>query len=190
MIPLKLGQTHTLQNKSHIDLAYSTRSKDLGVKIIDMIDTYSKQYCDSLELAYGYGMLSEGGEEVIESMVAGLDLDGKSILDFGSGLGGAALYLAGKYNVKVTGLEINPRMIQDAIQRIPVHLKSQVVFVLAQNTEELPFKDKHFDIVMSKGVIVHLNDKQHESLFYEFNRILKPDGTLLIHDWLSNQDGK
>ena len=47
----------------------------------------------------------------------------------------------------------------------------------------LPFADNTFDIIISKGVLVHVHDNL--PLFQQFHRVLKPGGQLIINDWLS-----
>ncbi len=68
-----------------------------------LIHEYSKSYCESLEWAYGTGMMSEGGGEAIEKMVRDIPLSGFRVLDVGCGLGGVACYLASQYQVEVIG---------------------------------------------------------------------------------------
>lgn len=58
--------------------------------------TYTDEYCHQLELAYGNNMMSEGGGDAIENMFENIDIEHKKALDFGSGLGGVAFYLAEK----------------------------------------------------------------------------------------------
>ncbi len=52
----------------------------------------------------------------------------------------------------------------------------------------LPLPDNEFDIVYSKGVLTHVQDKL--PLFKEVARTLKAGGVLLIDDWLSPIQGK
>ena len=47
----------------------------------------------------------------------------------------------------------------------------------------MPFEAEKFDVIFSKGVLVHLQDKP--PLFKECFRVLKNQGKLLINDWLS-----
>lgn len=154
----------------------------------EVIDEYYPEYCFSLEAAYGEGMMSEGGSEAIDLMFKGLPIEGKKALDIGSGLGGVPYYLAQAYGMEVTGLEINPWMVEVAANRAPIEVQDKLNFVLNADNDHLPFGDNSFDIVYSKGVLCHVEKK--EGLFNELYRVLKPDGVLVINDWLSLKKGE
>lgn len=154
----------------------------------EVIDEYDPEYCHSLEAVYGKGMMSEGGAEAIDFMFKNFSIHGKKALDIGSGLGGVAYHLATKYEMYVTGLEINPWMIKEAERRSPSEIKHRLSFVLNTNNDRLPFESNSFDVIYSKGCLCHLEDKQ--GLFKECYRILKPGGILVINDWLSPTKGK
>lgn len=149
---------------------------------MSVIDEYPEEYCLALETAYGKGMMSEGGEDGIESLFADVPLQNKMLLDIGFGLGGVAMYLAEKYKANVTGVEINPWMVKEATRRIPQYLKQKVQFTLAKGTDLL-FENACFDVVYSKGVFTQIKDKQN--LFREIFRVLKSGGQLIVADWLS-----
>lgn len=154
-----------------------------------LIQEYPEEYCEFLEAAYGKGMMSEGGSESIELMFDGLSLNHKAILDIGSGLGGMAYYLAEQYpSCRITGIELNPRMVQQANENIPSHLQNRIKFVTYGNagTTTLPFTDSAFDVVASRGVFVHVPEKL--PLFKEVYRVLKTGGDFIIDDWLSPYD--
>jgi len=154
-----------------------------------LIQEYPEEYCRFLEEAYGPGMLSEGGSESIDLMFNGILLDGKHMLDIGSGLGGMAYYLASKHNCKITGIELNPNMVDRANKNIPSQLRDSIEFVTYGNdSQALPFESDTFDIISSRGVFVQVGHK--EKLFNEAYRVLKRGGYFIIDDWLSPYDGK
>lgn len=153
---------------------------------MDIIEEYSEEYCLALETAYGQSMMSEGGQDGIESLFQGILLQNKTALDIGSGLGGVAHYLAGAYHMQITGVEINPWMVEEATRRTPQYLQSKVKFVLLED-DGLPMCDQSLDIVYSKGVFTQIADKA--TLFSEIYRVLKQNGQLVIADWLSPVQG-
>lgn len=158
--------------------------------IIAINNTYTNDYCHQLELAYGDKMMSEGGSKGIEKMFQGIDLRGKKLLDFGSGLGGVAVYLASCHQAHVAGIEINGPMIEEARRRLPAGLRGKVTYDFIGLDLKLPFSDESFDIVYSKGVLVHLSQEQRKDVFREFHRLLKKGGKIIIHDWLSPIGGQ
>jgi len=152
-----------------------------------IIEEYPLDYCRMLEDVYGIGLMSEGGTKAIDDLFIDISLEGKKVLDLGSGLGGFAFYLSEKYNCSVLGLEINENMNKEAIKRTPAELKNKVDFLTYSKISEIPVESNSFDIISSKGVLVHVNEKL--TLFKELHRILKEDGTLIINDWLCSNIG-
>lgn len=148
-----------------------------------ILNEYSQEYCSSLEAAYGDHMMSEGGAAAIDKMFSSIHLKNKKILDVGFGLGGVAFYLANKHDAQVTGIEVNPWMAEEAKRRTPSAIKGKVCFTHYLQPNTLPFADENFDLVYSKGVLTHVQDKS--PLFKEIFRVLKPAGLLVIEDWLS-----
>ncbi len=158
----------------------------LGNDLIEKINQqYSPEYIEALEIAYGSSYMSEGQAEGIAALFHGVDLEAKALLDIGSGLGGAALWLAKAHNVKVSGLECNPELVHLSSQRTPPELQDRVSFHNYEQAPFFPFPNQSFDVVYSKGVITHIPDK--DTLFQEIKRVLKPDGKVIIVDWLSPQ---
>ncbi|MBS0656252.1 MAG: methyltransferase domain-containing protein, partial [Verrucomicrobia bacterium] len=98
-----------------------------------LVDNYSSTYCLSLEAAYGEGMMSEGGSKALEDMFRGIHPDHKRVLDIGSGLGGLPFYLAKKHRSQVTGVEINPWMVEEAKRRTPTGLAVDFVLITEDN---------------------------------------------------------
>lgn len=146
-------------------------------------DEYTSTYCLQLEAAYGEGMMSEGGVEGIEHLFDQIPLEGKAALDIGCGLGGIAFYLAEKYAMEVTGLDVNKWMVAEAKRRTPDFLKNRVNFLLSTSNNYWPIPKETFDLIYSKGVLTHLEVK--DGVFQECQRLLKDGGQLVITDWLS-----
>lgn len=146
-------------------------------------DAYTPKYCQLLELGYGHGLMAEGGHEGIEHMFDGVSLKDKSAIDIGAGLGGVAFYLATKYQMQITGVEVNRWLVDEATKRIPTTHQQRVNFILTSSNSHWPFAQGSRDIIYSKGVLAHVENKQE--LFQECHRILKEKGLLIITDWLS-----
>lgn len=159
-----------------------------GCAFATLEEEYTPGYCLQLEAAYGEGMMSEGGSEGIELMFDQIPLEGKVALDIGSGLGGVPLYLAEKYGMQITGLEVNPWMVEEAKRRTPESLKGKVDFLLTSGNSNWPILEESCDLIYSKGVLTHLETK--DEVFQECHRLLKPGGLLVITDWLSSEDKK
>lgn len=136
----------------------------------------------ALESTYGTGMMSAGGTNSIERMIESIEIKGKKILDFGSGLGGPSLYLAQKGGV-VVGIDSNPWIVYHSSKHIPEILLNRVQFTYYENGTLLPFQNDEFDLIFSKEVLTHIEFKEH--YFKEFLRVLKPGDLLIITDWLS-----
>ncbi|MCL9783316.1 methyltransferase domain-containing protein [Vibrio sp. S4M6] len=149
-----------------------------------LLEEYSQEYCQCLELAYGQGMMSEGGAEAIDKLFENIELSSRQCLEIGSGLGGTAYHLAESHNACVTGIEINDRMTQQARENAPINLREKLTFVTSVEPC-WPFAAESFDVVFSKGVLTHVEDKK--PVLKEALRVLKPGGHLVINDWLSSQ---
>jgi phosphoethanolamine N-methyltransferase len=151
-------------------------------------EEYTPNYCLQLEAAYGDGMMSEGGAAGIDLMFDQIALEGKSALDIGCGLGGVVFYLAEKYGMEITGLEVNPWMVQEAKRRISEPLNGKVDFLLSTSNSNWPIPNESCDLIYSKGVLTHLETK--DEVFQESHRLLKSGGLLVITDWLSADEKK
>ena len=67
---------------------------------------YHDAMLELLQLLWGDNYMAPGGEGSVNRLVEGLELRGKRVLDIGSGLGGPAFYLAGKFGAVVTGTDL------------------------------------------------------------------------------------
>jgi ubiquinone/menaquinone biosynthesis C-methylase UbiE len=135
-----------------------------------------------LEIIWGPGFMAPGGEGNIAKLVEGMDVRDQRILDIGCGIGGPAFVLAEKYGANVVGIDIEPELIARAQQRAKeLKIDSRCEFVLVE-PGPMPFPDESFDVVLSSGVIMQIEDK--EQVFEEAIRVLTPGGALTSYDWM------
>lgn len=143
---------------------------------------YNDAMTNMLELIWGTGFMAPGGEGNIANLVEGLETQGRRILDIGCGIGGPAFLLASKYGADVVGIDIEPQLIEEARLRAEkLGLSSRCEFVPVE-PGPLPFPDESFDIVLSTGVIMQIENKME--VFEEARRVLKPAGVLTCYDWM------
>lgn len=134
-----------------------------------------------LELIWGEGYMVPGGPAKTDDLVRGLNLRGKHVLDIGSGLGGPACHLARQHRAIVTGIDIEPQLIELARQRAKTHtLENRLNFLLVE-PGPLPFPDASFDVIVSAGTFTQIASKRE--LFAECLRVLAPGGALHNFDW-------
>jgi 2-polyprenyl-3-methyl-5-hydroxy-6-metoxy-1,4-benzoquinol methylase len=107
-------------------------------------------------------------------------LNGKKVLDVGSGLGESSVYLA-LNGAKVMMVDISPGMIEKAKEVGRFH------GVEVEGTpavgESLPVGDGEFDIVYTANTIHHVTNRQQ--FFSEMRRVLKPGGKFFSFDPIS-----
>lgn len=127
-----------------------------------------------------------GGLEANDAIAerAGL-APGMEVADFCAGLGGPARYLAHKFGVRVTGVELNARRVEGAgrLNRI-VGLEGAVEVIEGDVTASgLP--SARFDAVVSQEAFLHVPDKA--AVLDEAYRVLKPGGRLVFTDWTNHR---
>jgi ubiquinone/menaquinone biosynthesis C-methylase UbiE len=103
---------------------------------------------------------------------------GQSYLDFGCGNGAAAVHLASKLGLKVTGIDVDAEQIEAAHARIEE--TPNVRFLTADGTK-LPFADNEFDFVATHLVTHHIPDWQNA--LQQMLRVLKPNGYFIYKDF-------
>jgi ubiquinone/menaquinone biosynthesis C-methylase UbiE len=143
---------------------------------------YPDEMIAMLEIIWGPGFMAPGGAGNIANLVEGLDVRDQRILDIGCGIGGPAFVLAEKYGAYVVGIDIESEPIARARRRADeLKIDSQCEFLVVE-PGPMPFPDESFDVVLSSGVIMQIEDKPQ--VFEEALRMLKPGGTLTSYDWM------
>ena len=101
-----------------------------------------------------------------------LDLSpGDHLLEIASGSGGPALYLAKKFQCRITGLDINEEGIKTATQHALDEKMEDVKFQLVDVNQRLPFDDAIFNGLMCTDSMNHFRDRL--GYFREWQRVLK-----------------
>ena len=175
---------------AYLDLygALSTKASDQEVVNTSASKEYEDDFIALVEMVYGEGLLSQGGINSIDEMFHGINLDGLKLLNLGSGLGMYDIYLAKHNRVEIVGLDPQEILVQKAnlnLEKSKRDLKGTVSFLLMKNPDNLnEFLDNSFDIVFSKEAILHVPYEVKESYFKEIYRVLKPNGKIVIMDWM------
>src|SRR5580704_445051 len=103
---------------------------------------------------------------------------GMKVLDIGSGWGGLALHLAAECGVDVTGLTLSTEQLKVAQRRAAqMGLSERVRFQLRDYREETG----SYDRIVSVGMFEHVGVNHYPAFFNQVNRLLKPDGVMLLH---------
>ncbi|EKD48280.1 MAG: hypothetical protein ACD_65C00034G0002 [uncultured bacterium] len=96
----------------------------------------------------------------------------KSVLDIGCGDG----YLEEKYADVICGIDIDAAKIEK--------LKSQgLKNISVSSATDLKFDNDHFDMVIAKDLIEHLELNDVFKMFAEVFRVLKPGGRFVLTTW-------
>jgi phosphoethanolamine N-methyltransferase len=137
------------------------------------------------ETLYGKNLISLGGTKAIDNMFIGVDIKKQKALDLGFGLGGVAFYLAKKFSMNISGIEVHPWMVKYATEQAPKDLIHSLAFHVYDEQGNIPFARGSFDLVYSKGVLNHVKNKK--DLFQKVQTVLKPKGLFIIADWIYPQ---
>lgn len=156
-----------------------------------MADTggeYTEEHLVCHAIVWGEGWMSPGGDEEVASVVDGMDLSGRKVLDIGSGLGGPSVALAANHDARnIVSIDIQAEQAERARQLAARRGVSDRISYQIVEPGPFPFEDASFDVVFSMGVFLQIPDKR--SLFADIFRVLRPGGTLAANDWLGGDDG-
>ena len=159
------------------------------MKNITMSGHYDDGYNQFLEAVWGEGYLSPGGPEEVKSLLSGLDLAGKQILDIGCGSGGITVSLVTDYQAaQVVGIDVEEPGCKSTRDRALRAGVADRVTIQQVTPGPIPLADENFDIVFSKDSIVHIPDKY--KLAEDVHRLLTPGGWFVASDWLISHDGE
>ena len=110
-----------------------------------------------------------------------------SVLDIGSGLGGAARTLAEAFGCTVTGIDLTPSFCAAATELSRwTGLDDRTTFRVGDACA-LPFDDDTFDAAVTIHAAMNIPDKP--AVYREARRVVRPAGTFAIYDVLQGEGG-
>lgn len=140
------------------------------------------------ESIWGSGFNFPGGTDYVLELVKPFALTPqKSMLDMGSGLGGATRAIAKHFNAWVSGLEASPSVAaagMEASERLGLGKRAPIAG-FDPDTVELP--EKKYDCVFVRQVLCPVANKAR--LIEQLRRTLKPNGQVLITEYVVREPG-
>jgi ubiquinone/menaquinone biosynthesis C-methylase UbiE len=112
----------------------------------------------------------------------------ENILEIGFGTGATLVNLASIYKKTVFfGVETNPVMFQTGKKRVRFCGLKNITLDLNRNTLKLPFPNNFFDKIYAESVLAILEGEDLKLMIAEIQRVLKPNGTLIINEgiWIN-----
>jgi SAM-dependent methyltransferase len=109
------------------------------------------------------------------------------VLDVGSGLGGAARFVASRYGCRVTGIDLTEEFVETARALSQWTKLDGLLRFHHGSALEMPFADAQFDRAYMLHVGMNIADKT--ALFAEVGRVLRPGGTFAVYDVMRTGDG-
>ncbi|WP_231514780.1 class I SAM-dependent methyltransferase [Oceanobacillus salinisoli] len=142
-----------------------------------------KTYLDCLA-ELGVGGAHPGGLKLTKKMLKPEVInESTKVLDAGCGTGQTAANIVQLYGCTVTALDYNKMMVKKARSRFDaLGLQTDVIH---GNTENLPFNNKVYDIILSESVIAFSDVTK---TIHEFSRVLKETGVLLAIEMVLEKD--
>ena len=109
------------------------------------------------------------------------------VLDVGSGLGGPSRFLAWRYGVRVSGVDLTAEFVRvaDMLTR-RTGLVGKVDYRQG-DALDLPFGEASFDAVWSQNAAMNIADR--DRLYGEMRRVLKPGGRLALQEVAAGPGG-
>lgn len=129
-----------------------------------------------------------GGAEATAALLDKLDVRPEmEVLDIGSGIGGPARMIAGRYKCRVTGVDLTPSFVETARALSAMSGMADRVRFEVGSAVALPLPDASFDLALLLHVGMNVPDKR--ALFSEARRVLRDGGTFAVYEVMRTGDG-
>lgn len=109
-----------------------------------------------------------------------MSIENSSILEIGCNVGASAI-IAASLGGNVTAVDIDPRFIDVANDNIMAYgFNHKINLQQIDCSGKLPFQDHSFDLIIANSVLEYVDDAIIHLLLNELDRILAPNGIILI----------
>lgn len=135
-------------------------------------------YYDKKKLYASYNFLTR--KEAVLKLLRGIIFN--NILDVGCG-SGEYLDIAKIYSCQYFGIDFSEKMVEAAIEKSH-KTKLTNINLCCANAENLPYRDRYFDVVLGIGLIEYF--KNPMLMIEELKRVLKPRGILIMQSYRYN----
>ena len=102
------------------------------------------------------------------------------ILDAGCGIGGSARLLCETFSCRITGIDLAPSFIETARELTRLCDLGHCIEFEQGSVLTMPFENNSFDAILCQHILMNIQDK--ETALKEFYRVLKPGGSLILHE--------
>jgi ubiquinone/menaquinone biosynthesis C-methylase UbiE len=125
-----------------------------------------------------------GGLSAVEALARRAALrPGMAVLDVCAGLGGPARFLAHRFGVSVTGVDLTHSRCAAGNRLTAMVRLGPLVRLIRADAQALPFRAAAFDAAISQEGLLHVPDKG--AVLADVARVLRPRARLAFSDWVA-----
>jgi arsenite methyltransferase len=144
---------------------------------------------------YIYGI--KGKFKMRDFMLSKITWQGnENVLDIGTGLGiymiGAAKHLTTGKSIGIDiwrAEDLSGNNIENALKNAELENVSDKIEIKNEDARKLSFEDNTFDVILSMWCVHNIDNKaEEEEACFEIARVLKPNGTALIGEFMPTHD--
>jgi SAM-dependent methyltransferase len=168
-----------------IDPAPSDSAEGIVASTRDHFDRLATDAPEAGVALYTLGhpdLLAAATDELVKVIASWAELESKSVLDFGCGIGRVCAALAPLAG-EVVGVDVSPAMIRQAKACVAA---PNVRFEVGSGADLAGFRDCSFDLFLavdSFPYLVRAGDELVRTHVQEAARLLRPGGKLLVFNW-------